>query len=33
MFRAFRWLFLVGVGWLGVAGLPSLARYLKMREM
>jgi len=33
MYRFLRWAVLVAVGWLTVASLPSLARYLRMREM
>jgi len=33
MVRMIRWVVLVGAAWLAVHSLPSLARYLKMREM
>jgi hypothetical protein len=33
MYRTLRWGALVAAGWLTVASLPSLARYLRMREM
>jgi hypothetical protein len=33
IWRAIRWLVLVGVAWAIVQTLPSLARYLKIREM
>jgi hypothetical protein len=33
VFRALKSVALVVVGWLVVASLPSLARYLRMREL
>jgi hypothetical protein len=33
MYRAIRWVVLVGVAWAATAALPSVARYLKMRRM
>jgi hypothetical protein len=33
MYRLVRWAVLVAAAWMTVRGLPSLARYLKMREM
>jgi hypothetical protein len=33
MSRLIRWLALVGLCWATVRSLPSLARYLRMREM
>jgi hypothetical protein len=33
MIRIIRWLLLVGLFWVGLASIPSLARYLKMRSM
>jgi hypothetical protein len=33
VYRVLRWGVLVGVTWAGVANLPGLARYLRMRAM
>jgi hypothetical protein len=33
MYRLIRWVVLVSIGWLVVHSLPSVARYLKIREM
>jgi len=33
MFAALKFVVIVGVGWLVVASLPDLARYLRMRSM
>ena len=33
MYRLVKWSVLVGAAWCLVASLPSLARYLKIREM
>lgn len=31
--RILRWLWWVGTGWLAVASLPGIARYLRMRAI
>jgi hypothetical protein len=33
MLRLVRWVLLVGLAWVVVNSIPSLARYFKMREM
>ncbi len=33
MYRLVRWCVIVGVGWLTIHSLPSLARYIKMRSL
>lgn len=33
LYRAVRWMVLVGLAWATVVSLPGLARYLKMRSM
>lgn len=33
LYRMVRWVVIVGLAWMVVNSLPSLARYLKMREM
>ena len=33
MYRLVRWVVLVALGWIAVASLPSLSRYLKIRSM
>ena len=33
MYRLVRWCVLVALAWLTVRSLPSVARYLRMREM
>ncbi len=33
MYRLLRWVVLVGLAWLATASLPSISRYLRIREM